>query len=85
MMRRLRFPPPRPQGSEFTNAIDVTSPPTSSRRNCLRIRAVRVGISVLPEDISAEDVHHTHDAEGSLSITGGREFELDISDFSARE
>jgi hypothetical protein len=37
------------------------------------------------EGISVENAHYTHDAEGNLSITDGREFEPDISEFSARE
>jgi hypothetical protein len=45
----------------------------------------RVVISVLPEGISIVDVHYVHDEEGNLSITDGREFELDISEFSAKE
>ena len=58
------------------------------RKPELRTRVValdtRVGINVLPEGPSGEDVHHSHDAEGNLSITDGREFELDISEFSAK-
>jgi hypothetical protein len=45
----------------------------------------RVIINVLPEGIAIEDVHYTHDLEGNLSITDGKGFELDISEFSAKE
>jgi hypothetical protein len=59
------------------------------RKPELRIRVVpldnRVVINVLPEGISMEDVHYIHDADGNLSLTDGREFELDISEFSAKE
>jgi hypothetical protein len=59
------------------------------RKPELRTRVVpldnRVVINVLPEGVSVEEVHFTHDAEGNLSLTDGREFELDISEFSARE
>ena len=58
------------------------------RKPELRTRVValdnRVVINVLPEGTSVEDVHHSHDAEGNLSITDGRKFELDISEFSAK-
>ena len=59
------------------------------RKPEIRTRVVpldnRVVINVLPDGISMEDVHYTHDADGNLSLTDGREFELDISEFSAKE
>jgi hypothetical protein len=59
------------------------------RKPELRTRVVpldnRVVINVLPEGISVEDLHYTHDVDGNLSLTDGRGFELDISEFSARE
>ena len=59
------------------------------RKPEIRTRVVpldnRVVINVLPDGISVEDVHYAHDADGNLSLTDGREFELDISEFSAKE
>lgn len=59
------------------------------RKPELRTRVVpldnRVVINLLPEGVSVKDVHFTHDEEGNLTLTDGREFELDISEFSARE
>ena len=59
------------------------------RKPEIRTRVVpldnRVVINVLPEGVSVEEVHYIHDADGNLSLTDGREFELDISEFSAKE
>ena len=59
------------------------------RKPEVRIRVVpmdnRVVINVLPEGITVEDLHYAHDADGNLSLTDDREFELDISEFSAKE
>lgn len=55
----------------------------------LRTRIVtidnRVIINVLPGGTSLEDLRYAHDSEGNLSITNGAEFDLDISEFSAKE
>jgi hypothetical protein len=55
----------------------------------LRTRIVpldnRVIINVLPEGVAVEAIRYAHDAEGNLTITDGSDFELDISEFSARE
>lgn len=45
----------------------------------------RVIINVLPRGIGFAEIGYTHDAEGNLSLTDGGDFELDISEFSARE
>jgi hypothetical protein len=55
----------------------------------LRTRIVpldnRVIVNVLPGDVAIEEIRYAHDAEGNLTITDGRGFELDISEFSPKE
>jgi hypothetical protein len=59
------------------------------RKAELRTRLIpldnRVIINILPEGISLDDVCYAHDADGNLTLTDGAAFELDISEFSARE
>lgn len=45
----------------------------------------RVIINLLPEGVALDEVRYTHDADGNLTITDGTDFELDISEFSAKE
>ena len=45
----------------------------------------RVIINVLPDGVSFDSVSYTLDAEGNLTLTDGAGFELDVSEFSARE
>ena len=45
----------------------------------------RVIINLLPQGVSVEAIGYGHDAEGNLTLTDGAGFELDISEFSARE
>lgn len=45
----------------------------------------RVIINVLPNGVSFDSVSYTLDAEGNLTLTDGADFELDVSEFSAKE
>lgn len=45
----------------------------------------RVIINVLPEGVSPDRVRYAHDSEGNLTLADGAGWELDISEFSARE
>lgn len=60
-----------------------------TRKPELRTRVVpldnRVIFNILPEAVPIEQIRYAHDAEGNLSIRDGRDFELDISEFSTRE
>ncbi len=59
------------------------------RKPELRVRLIpldnRVILNVLPRGVEVEAVAYMRDTEGNLSLTDGAEFELDISEFSARE
>ena len=45
----------------------------------------RVIINVLPDGVSFDSVGYAHDAEGNLTLKDGASFELDVSEFSAKE
>jgi hypothetical protein len=45
----------------------------------------RVIINVLPDGVSFDSVSYTHDAEGNLTLKDEANFELDVSEFSAKE
>jgi hypothetical protein len=59
------------------------------RKPEIRTRVVpldnRVIINVLPDGVSFDSVGYAHDAEGNLTLKDGADFELDVSEFSAKE
>lgn len=66
-----------------------TSASTFLRKPELRTRLFRLDnriiVNVLPREVSVEEVRYSRDEEGNLSLTDGRELDLDVSEFSSRE
>lgn len=60
-----------------------------SRKPEIRTRLIPLDncviINILPEGVSLEEIHYTHDTDGNLTLTDGGGFELDISEFSTKE
>ncbi len=57
---------------------------SEGRRNLIPLDN-RVIINILPEGVSIDGMHYTHDAERNLTLTDGAGFELDVSEFSTKE
>lgn len=66
-----------------------TSAGAFARKPELRTRIIpldnRVIINILPAETTLEAVRYSHDAEGNLTLTDGSGWELDVSEFSAKE
>jgi hypothetical protein len=80
-----------PQAIRLTGFLFVYDSGASafSRKPELRTRLIsldnRVIINVLPQGLSVEDIRYARDADGNLTLTNGAGFELDVSEFSAKE